>query len=249
MRFIVLDTETTGLYPFTGDRLVEIGALEVLNRNITGQEYHQYINPKRDIPEKASSIHGLYAKDLADKPTFSEVAAEFLDFIGDATLIIHNAKFDLQFLMHELQLAGAKNMHHQPIIDTLALARSMFPRQRNNLDALCDRFDIDRSHREKHGALLDSQILAQVYLAMSGGKQLSLQNQVQSKPASQFVQLPVKREVKNTKPTSSRRAPVPSAQDMEQHQKILQRIQTESQGKAIWLQQTGQKTPLVPPHN
>jgi len=237
MRFIVLDTETTGLYPFTGDRLVEIGAIEIHQRNIChDKEYHQYINPQRDIPEKASSIHGIYAKDIADKPTFLEIAQDFLDFIGDATLIIHNAKFDLQFLMHELQLAGLPNIHHQPVIDTLALARSMFPRQRNNLDALCDRFNIDRSHREKHGALLDSQILAQVYLAMTGGKQHSLHNQIHSKTATQFVQLPVKRQSKKNTSSTTRITPQPSSQDMEHHQKMMQRIQHESQGKAIWLQ-------------
>jgi len=239
MRFIVLDTETTGLYPFTGDRLVEIGALEIKNRNVCqAREFHQYINPQRDIPEKASSIHGIYAKDIADKPIFSDIAKDFLDFIGDATLIIHNAKFDLQFIMHELQLAGLANIHHQPVIDTLALARSMFPRQRNNLDALCDRLNIDRSHREKHGALLDSQILAQVYLAMTGGKQRSLHNHIHSKTAAQFVQLPVKRQNKTNQKKSKRPTPLPSPQDMEEHNKILQRIQTESQGKAIWLQST-----------
>lgn len=171
-RQIVLDTETTGLNANDGDRIVEIGCVEVIDRRITDNHYHVYINPERDMPEEAVEIHGLTAEFLSDKPTFSEIAAGFCDFIRDAELIIHNAEFDVGFLDAEL-----KRLKMPPIakitpnvIDSLAMAKQMFPGKRNNLDALCDRLEIDNSQRTLHGALLDAELLAEVYLGLTRGQ-------------------------------------------------------------------------------
>lgn len=174
MRELVLDTETTGLDPFDGHRLVEIGAVELVNHMPTGRTYHQYINPERDVPQEAFDVHGISAEFLADKPVFRDVAADFVAFCGDATLVIHNAAFDMKFINAEL---GWLNMRAIPIsqaLDTLAIARKRFPGSPASLDALCRRFGIDNSAREKHGALLDSEILAEVYLELIGGRQPDL---------------------------------------------------------------------------
>jgi len=171
MREIVLDTETTGLDPFSGDRIVEIGAIELVNHMPTGNDYHQYINPVRSMPAAAEAIHGLGDAFLADKPVFAEIKDAFLDFIGQSKLVIHNAAFDMKFLNAELGWAEATLLPQDQAIDTLEIARKKFPGAKNSLDALCRRFSVDNAHREKHGALLDSELLAAVYLELIGGRQ------------------------------------------------------------------------------
>lgn len=172
MREIVLDTETTGFEPGEGDRIVEIGAVELLNHVPTGRTYHQYINPERSMPAAAFQVHGLGDDFLRDKPKFARIAADFLEFIGtDSVLVIHNAAFDMKFLNAELGWAGHPAMPMDRAIDTVAMARRKFPGSPASLDALCRRFGIDNSVREKHGALLDSELLAEVYLELIGGRQ------------------------------------------------------------------------------
>lgn len=173
MRQIVLDTETTGLEVSQGHRIIEIGCVELVNRRLTGRHYHQYINPERDIDAGAMEVHGITPEFLADKPVFARIAEAFLTFIGDAELIIHNAPFDVGFLDSELQRyrAGYTGVEsHCHIVDTLQMARHKHPGQRNNLDVLCSRYAVDNSTRDLHGALLDAEILADVYLAMTGGQ-------------------------------------------------------------------------------
>lgn len=174
MRQIVLDTETTGLSPDEGHRLVEVGCLEVFNHVPTGNVFHRYINPERDMPEGAFRVHGLSAEFLSDKPKFAEVVDEFLEFIGDAELVIHNAGFDMTFLNAELKWVGRPPIAQARAIDTLQIARKRFPGAQNSLDALCRRFNIDNSGRVKHGALLDAELLAEVYLELMGGRQPGL---------------------------------------------------------------------------
>lgn len=171
MREIVLDTETTGFEPETGDRIVEIGAVELHNHMPTGRTYHQYINPQRAMPKEAFEVHGLGDDFLRDKPVFREIAQDFLDFIGDAKLVIHNAAFDMKFLNAELGWLDLPRLAMDRAIDTLLIARRRFPGSPATLDALCRRFGVDNSAREKHGALLDSEILADVYLELIGGRQ------------------------------------------------------------------------------
>lgn len=173
MREIVLDTETTGLDPFEtpAHRIVEIGAVELWNQVPTGNTYHQYINPERTMPAEAFAVHGIGDDFLADKPRFAEIAGAFLDFIGDARLVIHNASFDMRFLNAELQWAGLPALPDTRALDTLMIARRRFPGSPASLDALCRRFGIDNSNRTLHGALLDSEILADVYLELTGGRQ------------------------------------------------------------------------------
>lgn len=172
-REIVLDTETTGFDPAQGDRMVEIGCVELINHIPTGKSYQTYLNPERDMPESAFKVHGLSEEFLKDKPLFRDTAQAFLDFIADDTLIIHNAKFDLSFLNAELVIQNRKALTN-PIIDTVRVAQQKHPGARVNLDALCRHYGIDNSAREKHGALLDSEILAEVYLELIGGRQVAL---------------------------------------------------------------------------
>lgn len=174
MREIVLDTETTGFEPSEGHRIVEIGAVELLNHMPTGNVYHQYINPERDMPIEAFNVHGLSQEFLRGYPVFREVGQSFLDFIGDAKLIIHNAAFDVKFLNFELGKVGLTHLRSENVLDTLMMARRKFPGSPASLDALCRRYGIDNSMREKHGALLDSEILAEVYLELIGGRQPDL---------------------------------------------------------------------------
>ncbi len=174
MREIVFDTETTGLDPKTGDRVVEIGCVELMDHFPTGETYHQYINPQRDMPQEAFNVHGLSAQFLSDKPIFSDIAGAFVEFIGDAVLVAHNASFDINFLNHELSVLDYPTISTDRVIDTLALARRKHPGGQNSLDALCRRFGIDNSARTLHGALLDSEILAEVYLELIGGHQALL---------------------------------------------------------------------------
>ena len=179
MREIVLDTETTGLDPFSGHRLVEIGCVEMHGHIRTGNHYHTYLNPERDMPREAENIHGLSAEFLKDKPLFKHIARSFLEFIGDSPLVIHNAGFDLKFLNAELDAAGLPLIDHARAIDTVIMARKMFPGSPANLDALCKRYSIDLTARTKHGALLDSELLADVYLEMKGGRQATLASLLQ----------------------------------------------------------------------
>ncbi len=171
MREIVLDTETTGLKPEDGHKVVEIGCVELINHVATGETYHVYINPERDMPTEAFEIHGLSEQFLSDKPVFAEIAAPFLEFVGDAPLVIHNASFDMKFLNYELRLAGHQTMPSERAIDTLHIARRKHPTGQNSLDALCRRYGVDNSARTKHGALLDCELLAEVYLELIGGRQ------------------------------------------------------------------------------
>ncbi len=174
MREIVLDTETTGLDPLDGHRLVEIGCIELLNRMPSGQHFHRYVNPEREIPAEAFAVHGLSAEFLNDKPRFVEIAEELLSFLGDAPLVAHNAAFDLGFLNAELERAGKMSVGRERLIDTLLLARRKHPAGPNRLDDLCLRYSIDNSRRTKHGALLDAEILAEVYLELIGARQAQL---------------------------------------------------------------------------
>lgn len=172
-RYLVLDTETTGLEPRQGHKVIEIGCVELIDRHITGATYQQYLNPERDIDEGALEVHGIELSDLQDKPTFAQIADDFIEYIRGATLIIHNAAFDLGFLNHELGLLDQGKgviSDYCEVLDTLLLARKMHPGQRNSLDALCQRYFISNEHRTQHGALLDSEILAEVYLGMTGGQ-------------------------------------------------------------------------------
>jgi DNA polymerase III subunit epsilon len=199
MREIVLDTETTGLDPTKGDRLVEIGAVEIIDKIPTGRTFHVLINPERDVPEEAFRVHGHSTQSLRDKPVFAAVAEDFLVFVGDDPLVIHNAEFDVRFLNVELAALGLRALAAERVVDTLALARRKHPGASNSLDALCDRYRIDRSRRVKHGALLDAEILVEVYCELSGGRQRTLvfapravtvASQRQAAPASRPAPLP-----------------------------------------------------------
>ena len=174
MREIVFDTETTGLNPAGGDRIVEIGCIEIFNRVETGRHFHAYFNPERSMPADAEAVHGLTSIFLSDKPSFTELADDLLEFLEDSPLIAHNASFDFGFLNFELERCGLPHVSMSRMIDTLTLARTRHPGAKHSLDALCMRFGIDRSHRVKHGALLDAQLLAQVYVELTGGRQIGL---------------------------------------------------------------------------
>ncbi len=174
MREIVFDTETTGLSARDGDRLVEIGCVELINRVETGRTYHAYFNPDRDMPAEAYAVHGLSETFLSDKPRFAEKADEILEFLGDAPLVAHNAGFDFSFLNTELENIGRRAVSRDRMVDTVQMARQLHPGAKHSLDALCTRYGIDRSHRVKHGALLDAELLAQLYIEMTGGRQIGL---------------------------------------------------------------------------
>ena len=184
MREIVFDTETTGLDPKTGDRLVEIGCVEVVNRFPTGRNFHVYINPGRSVPKEAFDVHGLSDEFLADKPRFEEIADEFVAFVGEAHLIAHNASFDMGFINFELKASGRPVFGNERVVDTLMMARRKHPGAPASLDALCNRYGIDRSRRIKHGALLDAELLAEVYLELTGGRQAGLDLTVSVQAAS-----------------------------------------------------------------
>ena len=184
MRQIVLDTETTGLATSQGHRIIEIGCIEIVNRRSTGREYHTFLNPERDIDEGAEAVHGISRADLESQPRFSDIADEFLEFIKDGELVIHNAEFDVGFLEYELTLMKhplPTITEHASVLDTLSFARRLHPGQRNSLDALCKRYDVDASRRNVHGALIDAELLAKVYLAMTGG-QAALSLDQEAKP-------------------------------------------------------------------
>jgi DNA polymerase-3 subunit epsilon len=174
MREIIFDTETTGLSPLAGDRVVEIGCVEMFNRCETGRTFHSYFNPGRPMPSEAEAVHGLSDRFLSDKPAFAEICEELLAFIGESPMIAHNANFDFGFLNHELGVCGRPSVCMSRMVDTLVIARQKFPGAKHSLDALCTRFGVDRSQRTKHGALLDAQLLAQVYVELTGGRQIGL---------------------------------------------------------------------------
>jgi len=222
MREIVFDTETTGLSPAGGDRVVEIGCVEMLGRVETGRHYHCYFNPDRAMPSEAEAIHGLSTTFLSDKPRFAEKVAELLEFIGDAPLVAHNASFDFGFLNHELQSCGKPQLCMTRMVCTLGLARTRHPGAKHSLDALCTRFGVDRSHRVKHGALLDAQLLAQVYVELTGGRQIGL-GLVADVPASnveQSTELALARPYREPRPHHA------SAAELERHGGFLARMKT-----------------------
>ncbi|MBL4639957.1 MAG: DNA polymerase III subunit epsilon [Kordiimonadaceae bacterium] len=172
MRELIFDTETTGFDPMSGDRLVEIGLVEMVDRSLTGNHYHMYVNPEREMPEGAFKIHGLSTEFLADKQLFTAIMDEFLEYVGDSSMLVaHNAEFDMKFINWELENAGRPIIHPKRFIDTLAMARTKFPGSPNSLDALCKRFAVNNTHRTLHGALLDAEILAEVYIELLGGRQ------------------------------------------------------------------------------
>jgi len=233
-RLVILDTETTGLEYKAGHRIIEIGALEVIGRRNTGRTYHQYIQPDRKVDEGAFAVHGISDEFLEDKPRFKEILSEFLTFIDGANLVIHNAPFDIGFLNNEITLSGTNETpidQRCHIIDSLAIARYHHPGQRNSLDALCKRYNIDNSHRKLHGALLDSEILADVYLAMTGG-QVSLlggeQNNKQNSGTNNIERLNTERPRLVT--------PQLSTAALEAHHTYLENLEKTSKGQCIWLQ-------------
>ncbi len=223
MREIILDTETTGLDPATGDRLVEIACVEVLNFIPTGEHYHTYLDPERDVPEGAFRVHGLSTEFLKGKPLFKDAVADFLSFIGDSRLVIHNAEFDMKFLNAELKRAGLPLLPADRAFDTLSYARRKHPGAANSLDALCARYKIDNSRRTKHGALMDSEILAEVYAELMGGRQATL---VLASEAAirQKSQISVRRE----RPTPL--APLLNDEEAEAHGRFLAGLGD----KAVW---------------
>ncbi|WP_299615140.1 DNA polymerase III subunit epsilon [Pelagibius sp.] len=216
MREIVLDTETTGLDPAAGHRVVEVAGLELLNHMPTGRTFREYINPERDMPEEAEKIHGLSAAFLADKPRFAEIAQPFLDFIGEAKLVIHNAQFDMKFLNAELNAAGLPRLAVDRAVDTVALARKRFPGGQVSLDALCRRFEIDNSERTFHGALLDCELLAEVYLELCGGRQPGLTLEQRRQPMAQLQ--PLARDARPARPHS------PTPDEQAAHEAMLQKL-------------------------
>jgi len=235
MRQIVLDTETTGLEPAQGHRIIEIGCVEMDNRRLTGNHYHQYIQPDRDIDDGAIEVHGISNEFLADKPRFEDIVDDFLRFVKGAELIIHNAPFDVGFINHELQRYEKDHPSIDTIctiVDTLALAREMHPGQKNNLDALCKRYDVDNSHRELHGALLDAEILADVYLRMTGGQEaLFVESQQQAVEVGHSEIIRISGNRPALKVVYANQA------EVEAHEKRLQAIQQASGGQCVWLKQ------------
>lgn len=230
MRHIILDTETTGLNPLTGDRIVEIGCVEMVNRRLTGRHLHYYINPQRDVPEGAVNVHGLTTEFLADKPLFASIADEIMAFVDDGDVVIHNAPFDLGFLDMEFKLLKKPlfSKRVKRVIDTLAEARQMFPGKRNSLDALCERFDIRNDHRTFHGALLDAELLAEVYLSMTRG-QNDLTIDVASagdsalEDALNKIQIPNDLLILNA-----------SSEESLEHEKLLEEIAKKTKKTPIW---------------
>ncbi len=236
MRQIILDTETTGIDPRQGHRIIEIGCVEMVNRKLTGNHFHVYINPDREVEQEAIEVHGITNEFLADKPKFKQVCSGFVDFIKGAQLVIHNAPFDVGFMDHEFKLFNPfeplKTAEFCTVLDTLVLARELHPGQKNNLDALCKRYGIDNSHRELHGALLDSEILADVYLLMTGGQtDLNLSGQKNKnkddKTPDEIIRLDSNRKAFKVIQAS--------ADELEQHEARLQLIE-DSSGSCMWRQ-------------
>ena len=234
MRQIILDTETTGLEPKQGHRIIEIGCIELINRRKTERNFHQYLNPERDIEDGAFNIHGLSNEFLSDKSRFADIAQEFIDFIRDGELIIHNAPFDVGFINAELKLLGkkwGKIEDYCTVFDTLVLAREKHPGQKNNLDALCKRYEVDNSQRDLHGALLDAQILLDVYLKMTGG-QTDLT--FHSAATSHGVKGKSKQYLNN----KHKKLVViePTENELAEHRMLLESIKDKNKGKCIWIE-------------
>lgn len=234
MRQVVLDTETTGLETAHGHRIIEIGCVEMINRRLTGNNFHQYIQPEREIDEGAMEVHGITQEFLADKPRFADISKDLLAYLGDAELIIHNAPFDIGFLNYEFQMILGEQFdltNQCEVLDTLAMARQMHPGVRNSLDALCKRYTVDNSGRELHGALLDSEILADVYLAMTGGQSsLSLDA---SEEVGRMKQSTINR-VDSNRPALA--VIKPSGTELSEHEKYLDRLQNDT-GSCVWRQE------------
>ena len=230
MRQIVLDTETTGLNPRTGDRVIEVGCVELINRKLTGNNFHVYINPERDSDPRALEIHGLTTEFLSDKPKFAEIAASLSEYIEGAELIIHNASFDMGFLDAEYALLKLPSFTSQvsSVIDTLAKAKEMHPGKRNSLDVLCDRYDISNAHRQLHGALLDAELLADVFLAMSRG-QNSLVIDLEEN-ASQANHM----DTSTDQPLAAILIKMATDQELDAHQKVLIELDKAVRGQCIW---------------
>jgi DNA polymerase-3 subunit epsilon len=233
MRQIVLDTETTGLEPSDGHRIIEIGCVELVGRRLTGNSFHQYIQPDREIDVGAMEVHGITNEFLADKPRFSDIVDDFVRYIEGAELVIHNAPFDVGFINHELKLCeqGRQIDDLCGVLDTLVMARKMHPGQKNNLDALCRRYEIDNTHRDLHGALLDAEILADVYLAMTGGQVSLLLGAGQEESEQAATGEEVRRLSADRKPLPVIRA---TAHELEEHQGRLDAIAGACGGVSIW---------------
>lgn len=232
MRQLVLDTETTGLDPRQGHRVIELAVVELVDRRPTGRYLHFHFNPERDIDAAATEVHGMTLDDLRDKPRFADLAGEFLDFADGAEWIIHNASFDLAFLDYELGLCGrpACATLHARVTDTLSLAREQYPGKRNNLDALCERFGVDRSQRTLHTALVDARLLAEVYLAMTRGQEsLTIDIAPVAETAARQVQ------AGEPRPRLALLVIEPSAEELVAHLACLEAIQRESKGRCLWL--------------
>ena len=233
MRQIILDTETTGLEPKQGHRIIEIGCVELINRRKTDKHYHQYINPGREIDDGAFNVHGISTEFLSDKPKFADIAQEFIDFIRDSEIIIHNAPFDVGFIDAELKKLGrkwGKTDHYCTVVDTLTMAREKHPGQKNNLDALCKRYEIDNTKRDLHGALLDAQILLDVYLAMTGGQEtLGFAAHEEQDAAEQNA---IRISDDNRQPL---RVIEPTAAELVAHEKYLELLREKSGGKCVWV--------------
>lgn len=229
MRQVVLDTETTGLEFRLGDRVIEIGCVELIDRKLTGQRFHRYINPEREVEAGALAVHGLSNEFLQDKPKFAEIVAEFIGFVSGAELVIHNAAFDVGFLNNELALSGLTLLDQTcaGVIDTLKLARELHPGRRNSLDALCERYAIDNSGRTLHGALLDAELLAEVYLAMTRGQE-SLIIEMDAAPAAEAYST-----LAGERPAL--RVLRAGAEELAEHERVLAEIARESKGNCVWL--------------
>lgn len=238
MRQIVLDTETTGLEPEQGHRVIEIGCVELFNRRLTGNHYHQYLQPDREIDAGAEAVHGISNDFLRDKPRFADITQDFLEFIRGAELIIHNAPFDLGFLNSELERVQAVDMRIErlcSVIDTLEMARQLHPGQRNSLDALCKRYSVDNSQRTLHGALLDAEILADVYLAMTGGQASLVLDRLPAKKREKQQRMIGQEGVL---PLPSLRVIQADAAELSAHQAFLELVDKSSGGKCIWQKQS-----------
>lgn len=229
-RQIVLDTETTGLNPRLGNRVIEIGCVELSNRKLTGNNFHRYINPERDSEEGALAVHGLTTEFLSDKPTFSQVVDEFLEFVRGAELVIHNAPFDMGFLNTEFERLGLSKLevYVDGVIDTLVQAKELHPGKRNSLDALCDRYEISNSHRKLHGALLDAELLADVFLAMSRG-QNSFSIEINEEPSIVVVET-----VELDDADRDVLVQLADSYEEKEHDALLQDIGKASQGSCVW---------------
>lgn len=230
MREVIFDTETTGLDPRTGDRMVEIGCVEMVGRVETGRTFHAYFNPERDMPIEAERVHGLSSEFLATKPRFAETVDDLLAFLGDAPLVAHNAGFDFGFLNAELERIGRAPIDMERMVDTVALARKKHPGAKNSLDALCTRYGIDRSHRVKHGALLDAELLAQVYVELTGGRQIGL-GLAESETVVELsaTTITATGTARADRPARPPRPHAPSVEELERHRAFVAGIEN-----AIW---------------